>query len=79
MTLRAYILIEAEAGMIPSILKDLKNIKEVKEAYAINGHYDLLAMIESDDQETLAKITFLDIHNIRGVSRTTTCSVLHPS
>lgn len=79
MTLRAYILIESEAGMIPNILEEIKNIKEVKKAYAITGHYDLIVEIESNSHETLAKITFLDIHNIRGVSRTTTCNVLNRS
>jgi len=76
MTARAYILIEGAAGTIPGILKKLASIEGVKSAHAVTGQYDLIALVEGDDVNSVGKISYSNIQMIEGVIRTITCNVI---
>ena len=76
MPARAYILIEGAAGTIPSILKRLSSIDGVKTAHAVTGQYDLIALVEADDVNSVGKISYSKIQMIEGVIRTITCNVI---
>lgn len=76
MSARAYILIEGAAGTIPSILKRLSSIDGVKTAHAVTGQYDLIALVEADDVNSVGKISYSKIQMIEGVIRTITCNVI---
>ena len=72
----AYILIEGAAGTIPSILKRLSSIQGVKTAHAVTGQFDLIALVEGDDVNSVGKISYSKIQMIEGVIRTITCNVI---
>ncbi len=76
MSARAYILIEGAAGTIPSILKRLSSIDGVSVAHAVTGQYDLIALVEADDVNSVGKISYSKIQMIEGVIRTITCNVI---
>jgi len=76
MSARAYILIEGAAGTIPSILKRLSSIDGVANAHAVTGQYDLIALVEADDVNSVGKISYSKIQMIEGVIRTITCNVI---
>ncbi|MBM4389271.1 MAG: Lrp/AsnC ligand binding domain-containing protein [Deltaproteobacteria bacterium] len=76
MSVKAYVLIEGAAGHVHKILEKLKAIPEIKTADAVTGQYDIIALIEGDDLNTLAKVSYSKIQMIEGVLRTITCNII---
>jgi DNA-binding Lrp family transcriptional regulator len=76
MAARAYILIEGAAGTVPSILKKISSTDGVKNAHAVTGQYDLIALVEAEDVNAVGKISYSKIQMIEGVIRTITCNVI---
>ncbi len=72
MPVRAYILLNIEAGKISSVIDEISNIPEVVEAYPITGDYDAIACIEVDDVSNMKKAVADRIQNIKGVKKSTT-------
>jgi len=60
----AYVLINADVGKENDVLKELKTLPSVKEAYFVFGVYDIVAKVESGDvrelKEVLTKIRRLE-------------------
>ena len=73
MAIRAYLLIEAQAGTGNSILKELRGLRETIQADRVTGPYDLICILESDDLDKLGDIVRDTVHRIPGVSRTMSC------
>ncbi len=76
MATKAYILIEGAAGTVPGILKRLNAIDGVKQAHAVTGQFDIIALVEADDINAVGKISYSQIQMIEGVIRTITCNVI---
>lgn len=72
MSVRAYILLNIEAGHISSVIDEVSKIEEVVEAYPITGDYDAIACIEVDDVANMKKAIADSIQNIKGVKKSTT-------
>lgn len=72
MPVRAYILLNIEAGKISSVVGKISNIPGVVEAYPITGDYDAIACIEVDDVSNMKKAVADRIQNIKGVKKSTT-------
>ena len=73
---KAYILIETTAGKGPEIVNQLEGIQAVAEVERVTGHFDVLAILESTDLDSLAKILESQIRCLRDIVRTTTCIVV---
>lgn len=74
----AFVMLNIKAGKIQEIMKEIKKIPEVKEAYAITGAKDIIIRLESDeDLEKIAKIVVTKIHEIRGVESSETYFVIN--
>jgi len=52
----AFVLINTEIGCEEEILKELKNIPNVKEAYAVYGVYDIVARVEGETMDELKEV-----------------------
>ncbi len=50
---KAFVLINTEMGKEEDVLKQLRQIPGVKEAYAIYGVYDVIAKVEADTLEAV--------------------------
>jgi DNA-binding Lrp family transcriptional regulator len=72
---RAYILVRVDGGSLLSVLREVKKVSEIKSADAICGPYDLIAVAEASDLNTLGKFVVDKIQSIKGVNRTLTCPV----
>lgn len=70
---RAYILIEAEAGLTGAILTALRHLRGISNAEPVTGPYDIIAIVEMDDQRDIGRLVMNDIHAIAGIKRTITC------
>jgi DNA-binding Lrp family transcriptional regulator len=63
---RAFVLINVESGSEDEVLKDLKGIEGVEEAYFSYGVYDLITKIKA---ETMEKLKEMVTHRIRALSK----------
>ena len=67
-----FIFIIAKAGFVEDIIKRLKHMQEVKEAWAVTGRIDIITLVEGKDITTVSKIILSKIHQLDGVERTST-------
>ncbi|MCS6938730.1 MAG: Lrp/AsnC ligand binding domain-containing protein [Roseiflexaceae bacterium] len=73
MLARAYVLIEAEAGQVSSVLATLRGIKGITLADPVTGPYDIIVTIEVPDQRDIGRLVMNELHGIPGIKRTVTC------
>ena len=52
----AFILVNTEVGSESKVVKSLRKIEAVKEAYLIFGVYDIVAKVEAETMENLKEI-----------------------
>jgi DNA-binding Lrp family transcriptional regulator len=74
----AYILINTQPGSGATVLRDLKKIKEVKDAYLVYGVYDIVVKINADSMDRLREIVASRIRSVGDVRSTLTMAVVQP-
>jgi DNA-binding Lrp family transcriptional regulator len=62
----AFVFINAEINSEEEVLKELRDVEGVKEAYIVYGIYDVVAKIEAD---TMDKLKDVVTWNIRGLNK----------
>jgi len=67
-----FIFIKAKAGFVENIIKRLKHMQAVKEAWTVTGSIDIITLVEGKDITTVSKIILSKIHQLDGVERTAT-------
>jgi len=72
----AFVLINAEIGSEGEILKELKKIEGVNEAYSVYGVYDVIAKVEADSMDKLKDIVTWRIRRLEKVRSTLTMIVI---
>ena len=70
---RAYVLIEAEAGQVGSVIAELRALPGVAAADAVTGPYDIVVTIETPDPRDIGRLVMNEVHGITGIKRTVTC------
>lgn len=71
--MKAFMLIEIRTGEIPEVVRQLKRVESVTEAYMTFGPYDAVAVVSADDVSHLGRIMASVIQPIPGVLDTLTC------
>jgi len=79
MALKAFILMEIQVGKKEGILKDLRDLKGVREAHFVTGPYDVIAVLELEDVTDLASLIGVRIPSIANVTKTVTCIAMDDS
>jgi DNA-binding Lrp family transcriptional regulator len=69
---RAYVLFNVESGSEDNVLKQLRNINNVEEAYVSYGVYDLVVRVKADTMEALKDSVTHKIRTIKQVRSTLT-------
>jgi DNA-binding Lrp family transcriptional regulator len=69
---RAYVLINVESGSEDDVLKELKNVEGVEEAYFSYGVYDLITKIKADTMDKLKEMVTRRIRTLSKVRSTLT-------
>jgi len=69
---RAYVLINCDTGYEESIIKELKKMDSIKEIHGTLGVYDIIAKVESENQEKLKEAIIGDIRKITNIKSTLT-------
>lgn len=70
---RAYVLIEAEAGQVNSVIAALRELKGVSAVDPVTGPYDIIVVIETPDPRNIGRLVMNEFHGIVGIKRTVTC------
>lgn len=72
----AFVLINAEIGSEDEVLKDLRTMEQVKEAYVVYGVYDIVAKVESETMDKLKEIVTWKVRRLNKVRSTLTMIVV---
>lgn len=69
---RAFVLINVESGSEDEVLKELKTIEGIDEAYFSYGVYDLITKIKADSMDKLKELVTRRIRTLSKVRSTLT-------
>ena len=72
----AFVLINSEIGSEGEVLRELKKMDEVKEAYTVYGVYDVIAKVEASSMDKLKDIVTWRIRRLKKVRSTLTMIVI---
>jgi len=72
----AFVLINAEIGSEGEVLKSLRAVEGIEEAYSVYGVYDIVAKIRADSMEKLKDIVTWRIRRLNKVRSTLTMIVI---
>ena len=73
MTAKAFVLIETAVGKNKEVIAALGKLEGMKSVDVVTGPYDVIAVIEGADLNTIGDLVTGKIHPIAGISRTVTC------
>lgn len=68
----AFVLINTETGSEADVLKDLKKVEGVDEAFAVYGVYDIIARVKADSMDKLKEIVTQHMRRLDRVRSTLT-------
>ena len=77
MTVQAYILIQTEVGKAAHVARDISAIEGVTLAEDVTGPYDVIARVEAIGIDELGQQVIAPIQDVKGITRTLTCTVVH--
>ncbi len=72
----SFVLINAEIGSEEEVLKELKKVEGVVEAYVVYGVYDVVAKIRADTMDKLKDIVTWHVRRLNKVRSTLTMIVV---
>jgi DNA-binding Lrp family transcriptional regulator len=72
----AFVLMNAELGKENHIVKELRQIPNVKEVYPVYGVYDVLMELEADSMEVLRETITTKIRKLDGIKSTLTMIIV---
>lgn len=72
-SVRAYLLIETQAGTSNTVLDGLKSLEQTVQVDRVTGPYDIICVIETGSLGQLGTIVRDQVHAMEGVARTMSC------
>lgn len=73
MATRAFILIETAVGKTREVARTLRQVNGIKSVDVVTGPYDVIAVVEANDINSIGDLVTGSVHTISGVVRTVTC------
>ena len=74
---QAYILIQTEVGKSSDVSLEIRQLTGVLLAEDVTGPYDVIARVEAASVDELGSLVISRIQDIKGITRTLTCTVVH--
>jgi DNA-binding Lrp family transcriptional regulator len=72
----AFVLINTETEFMEDVLKALRDVEGVKEAYSVYGVYDIVAKVEADSMDKLKDMVTWKIRRLQNIRSTLTMIVI---
>jgi DNA-binding Lrp family transcriptional regulator len=76
MTVKAYLLIEAQVGKTKEVVEAIRKVQGVVSVDAVTGPYDAIAIMQGETLNGIGKLIVAKVHTIAGISRTVSCLVV---
>ncbi len=76
MSAKAFVFVNVEPGSETEVLKRLREVPEVKEAYFVYGVYDIIAKVETDSMDRLKEIITWKVRRLDKIRSTLTTVVM---
>jgi len=76
MSVKAYVLVQAQLGRARAVAKSISNVRGVKMVHAVTGLYDVIAYLELSNMAALSEVVVKRIQSVKGVERTHTAIVV---
>ncbi len=73
MSTKAFILIETAVGKTREVATTLREVGGMQSVDVVTGPYDVIAVIDAPDINTMGTLVTEKIHTMAGVVRTVTC------
>ena len=70
--MKAFVLLKVDVGRLFDVLDEVKKTEGVREAYAITGEWDVIAFLEVEKPEDIARIVGHKLQGLKGVRGTLT-------
>jgi DNA-binding Lrp family transcriptional regulator len=77
MVVQAYILIQTDVGKAAEVARAIGQVKGVTLAEDVTGPYDVIARVEAPSVDELGQLVIARIQDVKGITRTLTCTVVH--
>lgn len=77
MAVCAYVLIQAEVGKSAQVAQEIAEIGGIVAAENVTGPYDVIVRAEAESVDELGRMVVSKMQLIDGITRTTTCQVVH--
>ena len=77
MVVQAYILIQTEVGQAAEVAREIAQLAGVTLAEDVTGPYDVIARVEAPSMDDLGHLVVARIQDVKGITRTLTCTVVH--
>lgn len=71
----AFVLINAEVGSEEQVVKELREIDNVKEAHLVYGVYDIVTKVEAEAMDKLKDVIAQKVRGVTGIRSTLTLLV----
>ena len=76
MTVKAYVLIEANIGKTKEVVEAIRRSRRWVSVDVVTGPYDVIAEIQAETLNEVEDLVVSMLHSVTGVSRTVTCIAL---
>ena len=76
MATRAFILVTTSVGKTKNVVAALQGFKEVTSVDRVTGPYDIIAVVEASDLNSVGDVVMSRVRTVPGILRTETCLVL---
>ena len=73
MATKAYILIETAVGQLKNVAAELSALPGVETVDPVTGPYDVIAVVDAPDLNSVGDLVTSKMHSIKGIIRTVTC------
>ncbi len=70
---KAFVLIETAVGTTNTVVNNLRAVEGVASVDAVVGPYDVIAVLEAQDVNTIGELVTNKIHAVGSVVKTVTC------
>jgi DNA-binding Lrp family transcriptional regulator len=72
---KAFVLINTDTGLEKLVHEELKTLEGIRAVYDLYGEYDLMAVVEQENDEDVAEVVSWELRKIKGIRSTNTMVV----
>lgn len=77
MSVRAYVLIQTDVGKSAQVASQVARIDGVVSSEGVMGSYDVIARIEAETEDEMARLVVGRLQLVDGITRTQTCPIVN--